>query len=64
MVASTRTLAALGFLASTSLSHTEALSTPASAREAATKATVASCAPENATVLKSFSGLMPACSRK
>ena len=64
MVASTRTLAALGLPDSTSLSHTDALSTPASARPAATKATVASCAPLKATVLKSRSGTRPACCRK
>ena len=41
MVINTRTLAAFGFAVSTSLSITDALSTPASARPAATNATVA-----------------------
>ncbi|MNE72651.1 hypothetical protein D3C80_1686100 [compost metagenome] len=64
MVAKTRTLLVSTFFSSTSLSQTEALSTPASARPAATKATVASWAPENATFLKSFSGFRPASCRK
>jgi hypothetical protein len=42
VVASTRTFAAFGLPDSTSLSHTDALSTPASARPEATNATVAS----------------------
>ena len=63
-MAKTRTLVVSTFFCSTSLSHTEALSTPASTLPACTKATVASWAPEKAVFLKSLSGLMPSWPRK
>ncbi|MNY67580.1 hypothetical protein D3C86_2051970 [compost metagenome] len=59
MVAMTLTLAVSTLPAATSLSHTEAFSTPASTLPACTQATVASWAPENATREKNCSGTMP-----
>jgi hypothetical protein len=60
----TLTRLALASPFSTSLSITEAFSTPASTLPEATKATVASCAPEKAMFLKSLSGSIPSLSRK